>query len=165
MAMYAVTLMLGAIFIRTPFSFGWAVFGHMVVAGFFLSASGALAQMLLPRIKFAQFFSASAAITAVGTIVLSTAMGYLLDKTHTNYRLTYAVSSVLAFTALGVMIVVHRKFMALGGPKGYVAPDPTLPTHGFPVVQTYGKCLTCGKAIPAGAKYCRRCGVATGAHP
>ncbi|HWP40239.1 MAG TPA: MFS transporter [Tepidisphaeraceae bacterium] len=123
MGMYAVTLMLGAMFIQSPWSFGWAVFGHMVVAGFYLSASGALAPLLLPRLKFAQFLAASTVVTSIATMITSLAMGYILDKTNNNYRLTYVASSILAFSALAVMIVVYRKFMALGGPKGYTAPE------------------------------------------
>jgi hypothetical protein len=46
------------------------------------------------------------------------------------------VSSILAFACLAVMIVVYRKFMALGGPKAYVAPEPVPPPpRGFPVVK------------------------------
>ena len=123
MGMYAVTLMLGAIFIRSPWSFGWAVFGHMVVAGFFLSASGALAPLLLPRLKFAQFHSAAVVVTSIATIIMSLVMGWILDHTGSNYRLTYVASSALAFATLAVMIVVYRKFMALGGPRGYIAPE------------------------------------------
>lgn len=123
MVLYCVTVLLGAILIRTPWSFGWAVFGHMVVSGFYLSASGALAQMLLPRLKFAQFLSASLVITSVATIVLSLGMGYLLDATGSNYRLTYIAGGVLAAAAVVVMYIVYRKFMAMGGPDGYVAPE------------------------------------------
>jgi hypothetical protein len=50
-------------------------------------------------------------------------MGFILDHTGSNYRLTYIASCILAFATLAVLIVVYRKFMALGGPRGYVAPE------------------------------------------
>jgi MFS family permease len=140
MSLYAVTALLGALFIRSTWSFGFAVFGHMFVSGVFFSASGALAMMLLPRIKFAQFFSAATLVTAIATIILTQALGALLDysrsdyliygrlgfvlrHTDSNYRLTYFIGFVFAVLAIIVMLILHRKFMALGGPKGYVAPE------------------------------------------
>jgi MFS family permease len=123
MALYALTLLLGGVFIRTPWSFGWAVFGHMVVSGLYLSASGALAQMLLPRIKFAQFFSASVVISSIATMITSVILGFILDNSGSNYRLTYFAGFGVATVCLATMAVVYRKFTALGGKTGYVPPE------------------------------------------
>jgi MFS family permease len=123
MSLYAVTALLGALFIRSTWSFEVAVFGHMFVSGIFFSASGALAMMLLPRIKFAQFASAATLVSAIATIIITQALGALLDYTNSNYRLTYFIGFGMAVLAIIVMLIVYRKFMALGGPKGYVAPE------------------------------------------
>ncbi|WP_428938474.1 MFS transporter [Fontivita pretiosa] len=122
-AAYAITLLLGSILIRDPFTFGCAMFAHMVISGTYLSASGALAQMLLPRLKFAQYWSAALVLSSLSIIVSSPIVGIILDKTGKNYRLTYVIGFALAAITLAVMSVVHRKFMALGGPRHYVAPE------------------------------------------
>jgi hypothetical protein len=79
--------------------------------------------VLLPRGKFAQFFSASSLLTSIALIFSSFALGYALDHTGSNYRLTYFVGFALAMVTVAVMAVLHHKFMALGGPAGYVAPE------------------------------------------
>jgi MFS family permease len=122
LSLYALTLLMGSIFIQGPKTFAVAAFGHLFVSGLYISASGALGQMLLPRLKFAQFASAAGVITAIGTIVISYALAIFLDRPGINYRLTFIVGFAMTVVAVVVLLIVYRKFMALGGPKGYVAP-------------------------------------------
>jgi hypothetical protein len=49
-------------------------------------------------------------------------VGHLIDFTQKFYRLTFIASSTLAFLAVILGLVVHAKFMKLGGPKGYTPP-------------------------------------------
>ncbi len=132
--LYGLTMLLAGIFIRGPQSLLWAVFFQALISGTYITASLPLAQVLLPRLKFAQFYSASLVLTSVATMVMGLALGYALDYTGSNYRLTYFAGFGLAMLTLAVMAVVHQKFMARGGPKGYVAPDDEAPAVGFPVI-------------------------------
>jgi len=50
-------------------------------------------------------------------------VGQLIDFTHKFYRLTFIASSTLAFVALILGLVVHAKFMKLGGPENYTPPS------------------------------------------
>jgi hypothetical protein len=49
-------------------------------------------------------------------------VGKLIDFTNKFYQLTFIASSSLAFLAIIVGLIVHAKFMKLGGPKDYVPP-------------------------------------------
>jgi MFS family permease len=120
---YGLTMLLGGIVIQGPLSFGWAVFFQALISGTYLTASMSLPQALLPRLKFGQFYSASTLLTSIVIMFFSLALGRTLDYTGSNYRLTYFIGFGLAMITVAVMAVVYRKFMAFGGPKGYVAPD------------------------------------------
>jgi hypothetical protein len=50
-------------------------------------------------------------------------VGHLIDFTQKFYRLTFIASSTLAFLAVILGLVVHSKFMKLGGPKAYTPPS------------------------------------------
>jgi hypothetical protein len=82
-----------------------------------------MSQALLPRMKFGQFSSASTLLTSVCTMLLSLVIGLILDASGHNYRLTYVGSGVLAVVAVFVLLIVYRRFMQLGGPGRYVAPE------------------------------------------
>jgi len=43
--------------------------------------------------------------------------------TNSNYRLTYLFSGLFAAVSLGLLLVVYHKFMKMGGPNAYVAPE------------------------------------------
>lgn len=49
--------------------------------------------------------------------------GVVLDLTGHQYRCTFLMSSGLAMVAIVLMLVVHAKFMRLGGPMSYVPPE------------------------------------------
>ena len=66
---------------------------------------------------------AAALLIALGNIILGPAMGWLLDRLGHDYRYTFAVGGVIALLGFGATLVVYRRFMALGGPRGYVAPE------------------------------------------
>jgi hypothetical protein len=55
--------------------------------------------------------------TAYGPI-----LGWMLDYTHSTYRYTFLLAGCLDIVGLVATVVVFRKFLALGGSKGYVAP-------------------------------------------
>lgn len=103
-------------------SFAVAFVAHGVLSGVYFTATASIGQRLYPREKFAQFASAAGLVAAGGFAVLPPLMGRYLDLTGHVYRHTFLAGAGLAFLAFGALLVVHRRWMALGGPKGYVAP-------------------------------------------
>jgi MFS family permease len=118
-------LMLGlGFFIHNTWTFGAALVLHTVLSGCYWTVSAPLGQALFPRMSFAQYASASGIVTSLFTIIFGLGMGVALDATGHAYRLTYFLGGVLALGGLATLMVVHRKFMRLGGPNDYVAPQP-----------------------------------------
>jgi hypothetical protein len=62
-------------------------------------------------------------VLALGSMVLAPAVGVVIDGTGSGYRHAFGAGMALAAAALVCAIFVHRRFMRLGGPKGYVAPE------------------------------------------
>jgi hypothetical protein len=50
-------------------------------------------------------------------------VGQMLDFTNRFYRLTFMFSCTMATVGVVLGLIVHTKFMKLGGPNGYVAPE------------------------------------------
>lgn len=96
---------------------------HGVVAGSWATCTASIGQRLLPKGEFAQFDSARGMILSFGFMLLAPAVGYFLDHVHHNYRYTFFVGFGLTLTALLASLVLQSKFMALGGPENYVAPE------------------------------------------
>ncbi len=106
----------------TPDRFLVAWVAHGVLSGCFFTSSASLGQRLFPREKFAQYASASAMMMSPCSMTLAPLMGLVIDATGKVYNYTFAAGCVLAIIGLAMAFVVHRQFMKLGGPKGYVAP-------------------------------------------
>ena len=62
-------------------------------------------------------------LASVASMSASPVLGAVLDFTHHQYRYTFTMSCTLATLALLLMLVVHKRFMALGGPQHSVAPE------------------------------------------
>ncbi|EIP97403.1 hypothetical protein OpiT1DRAFT_01840 [Opitutaceae bacterium TAV1] len=56
-------------------------------------------------------------------MALAPVMGLIIDGSGGVFRYTFVVAGVLAVLALVAGLYVHGKFMKLGGPRGYVAPE------------------------------------------
>ncbi len=123
LAAYVLIMLAGYLWIDGPVSFGVIFLIHGVISGCYFTGAAALGQMLFPKLKFAQFASAAGLMGAVCGVVFGPLMGLLLDALGRDYRYTFAVGSIIALAALLTALVVYRNFMALGGPKGYVAPE------------------------------------------
>lgn len=122
MLAYGVSCLVGFSLIESATSFGWALLVHGVLSGCYFTSSAALAQVLLPRARFSQFASAGTVVTQTVTLIYTPLLGYLLKSTGSNYRLTFLLSGIFAVLSLVLLFKVYRTFMAMGGPKGYVAP-------------------------------------------
>jgi MFS family permease len=122
-ALYALVALLGGIFAVNPSIFGFFLVAHGVVTGSWATCTASMGQRLLPKGEFAQFSSAGGMILSFGFMFLAPAVGFFLDCVHHHYRYTFFIGFVLAIAALLASLVLHRKFMALGGPDNYLAPE------------------------------------------
>ena len=120
---YAVTSFLGGIFIRDSFTFSVALVAHGVVSGSMITAMASLGLRLLPRERFAEISSAGGIVGALLTMAFSPLLGLFLDHVHHDYRYTFIVGGWISLIALVALMVLHSKFMQLGGPHAYVAPE------------------------------------------
>ena len=123
--LYAAATLWGGFFARDARMLAIALIAHGVIAGTWATATASLQQRLLPRAEFAQFASAGGMIGNLSWIVLAPIAGFLLDHLHHDYRYTYFMGCGLATLGLGGCLVLHQKFMALGGPLHYAAPEAT----------------------------------------
>jgi MFS family permease len=124
--LYSVAMIAGWCFARSVGSFAVALVLHGVLSGMFFTCTASLGQRLFPRAKFAQFASANGIIGALAFLVMPPLVGALLDFTGHAYRYTFVIGGVLALVGLASLTVVYYKFMRLGGPRGYVAPEPAV---------------------------------------
>ena len=122
MLLYGVSCFVGYLSIHNVESFAWALLAHGVLSGCYFTSSAALTQMLLPRSRFTQFASAGTVVTQSVTLIYSPTLGAVLDRTGSNYRLTFLLSGIFAIASLLLLTRIYFKFMSLGGPGGYVAP-------------------------------------------
>ncbi len=95
---------------------------HGVFSGCFFTVSLSLPQRLLPQNEFAQIVSTGGMIGCLVNIVFAPAMGVFLDLNDHAYRYTFCAGLLITVLALAANLVLHGKFLALGGPKNYVAP-------------------------------------------
>lgn len=103
-------------------TYAYAIIINSVLAGFNYTVSASISQRLLPRNKFSQIGSAGGTIGCLIGIVFAPAVGMLLDYTHHNYHYIFFMAYVLTALAFVTNLILHSKFMALGGPEHYVAP-------------------------------------------
>ena len=87
-----------------------------------MTSSASLPLRMFPKENFSQFYSALWMFIGLGIMTFGPTVGHLIDFTQKFYRLTFIASSTLAFLAVILGLIVHSKFMKLGGPKEYVAP-------------------------------------------
>lgn len=125
MLIYAVATAWGAFSIVDSRTFGIALVAHVVLSGTYFTAAASLGSRLLPRSKFSQFDSAGRVVTAIAMMCIGPTMGQILDHTGHNYRLTYLAAFILSCISSVMLFIVNRRFMAMGGPKGYIAPGDT----------------------------------------
>ncbi len=123
LGLYAIVTLCGGLFVRDALTFRTALVAYGVGSGIVLTTTASLGLRLLPRSNFAQFASAGGILGCAVGIVLGPAVGAILDHLHHNYRYTFYMSFFLAVIAILCGLVLHAKFMTLGGPRNYVAPQ------------------------------------------
>jgi MFS family permease len=123
LVLYAIVGLWGGFFARDSQTFAIALVAHGVVAGIWMTATASLNMRLLPKAEFAQFASAAGIVSSLMWMTLAPVSGLLLDHFHHDYRYTFFMGFGLSIIGLLGCLVVHGKFMALGGPRNYVAPE------------------------------------------
>jgi len=121
--LYAVTMAAAILWVRDSKSFSIALIAHGILSGTLYTSWASLGQRLLPRLKFAEINSAGIALSSLSMMLLAPTVGAFLDFTNQAYRYTFYANLLITLLALGAFLVLHSKFMALGGPKNYVAPE------------------------------------------
>lgn len=123
MALYMVSCVCGPLLIKDQTTFLSAFMAHTIISGMYFTSTAALAAMLFPKVTFAQFTAAAAVLAHLGSIALSMLQGPILDSSGNNYSLVWIMGGVLCVSSTICLIVVYRKFLALGGQQGYVPPQ------------------------------------------
>lgn len=123
MALYLLVALAGGLFIKDAQSFGFALVAWGVCSGAWQTAAASLTMQLFPQARYAQFESARGLVSSLGMTLVGPVVGSFMDLTGHHYHQVYLVSAGLALLALFTGLVVHAKFMKLGGPKNYVAPS------------------------------------------
>jgi MFS family permease len=122
MSLYIGSCTFGVLFIRDQSTFLPAFMAHTIISGMYFTSTAALAAMLFPKVTFAQFTAAAAVLAHLGSITLSVVQGAILDFSGSNYSLVWIMGGVLCLGSTACLIVVYRRFLALGGMKGYAPP-------------------------------------------
>ncbi len=121
-SLYALVTAAGAIFSTNPQTFAVFFVLHGVLSGAWFTSSASLPLRMFPKENFSQFYSALNMFIGLGIMTAGPIVGQLIDLTKKFYQLTFIASSTLAFLAIFIGLIVHAKFMKLGGPKDYVPP-------------------------------------------
>ncbi|AHF92922.1 MFS transporter [Opitutaceae bacterium TAV5] len=111
------------VFATTPERFAVAFVMHAVTSGIYVTSVASLGQRLYPHSRFAQFASAGGIFMSLVTMTLSPLTGMVIDWAGLVYRHTFLIGGCLTLVALAASFYAYGKFMRLGGPKNYVAPE------------------------------------------
>jgi len=121
-SLYALVTAAGAIFSTNPETFAVFFVLHGILSGAWFTSSASLPLRMFPKENFSQFYSALNMFIGLGIMTAGPIVGKLIDFTNKFYQLTFIASSTLAFLAIFIGLIVHAKFMKLGGPKDYAPP-------------------------------------------
>jgi len=120
---YGTCVFLGGLFIKDASTLAVFYVMHGIAAGIINTVSASNAQRILPRARFAELGSANGILGCICSIIFSFSIGFLLDHVvHNNYLYCYYLAAILCVVSLSLYAFVYRKFLALGGPKNYIAP-------------------------------------------
>jgi MFS family permease len=128
LAVYVVATALAFFFVRTAPMFAVAHVVCGTLSGFWITATSPLGSALFPKRRFTQFCSAMNIITALGMMIIGPACGWYIDHKppvngHPDYHYIYSWACITMICSLIVSLFVYRRFVELGGPKNYRAPE------------------------------------------
>jgi len=123
LVLYVIVTGWGVFFARSAGAFLFAWVAHGVISGCYFTSAASLGQRLYPSSRFAQFASAATIVGALVGMAFTPAVGLLIDQTGRAYRYTFVIGCLTAVLALVCAALVYVRFMKLGGPKNYTAPE------------------------------------------
>ncbi|MBI5380369.1 MAG: MFS transporter [Opitutae bacterium] len=124
LALYVIATLAAFLFVHdaTSYSFAYVITG--TIYGAWFTASMPIGAMLFPKSKFATFDSARIICFSLGMMITGPLAGWAMDRVlHQQYRYIYFFACCFTALSFFATLVVYRRFMAYGGPKGYVAPE------------------------------------------
>jgi MFS family permease len=122
--LYGLSMFAGWLIIDGPRSFQVFFIIHGVLSGVFFTTVLSLLPRLLPGGWFSQMNAVALVANMVFQMVVSMAVGHVVDLLGHDYRQTFLMAAVLALLTTVLWFVLFRRFNAYGGLKGYQAPDP-----------------------------------------
>jgi len=123
LALYGCVMGWGMLYVKNAASFTVVLMLHTVISGTLFTVAASLGQRLLPQSKFAEISSAGGILGSLFGMAFAPAMGAFLDRSHHDYRYVFHAGFGLAILGLILGIALYRRFLALGGPKNYHAPE------------------------------------------
>ncbi len=123
-ALYTTSVLYGMLFVHDVKTFAVAFVAHTILSGTYFTTSAPLGQLLYPKAKYGQYSSAGGIIGGIIGLAWSPCMGEIIDLSGNNYHLTFLMGFIFCCISLVLLLVVYVRFMRLGGPRGYIAPDP-----------------------------------------
>ena len=111
------------LFVHDVNSFSIALVVHGFLVGCMNTSTPSISQRLLPRDKFAEIGSAGGVLSSLIGIFVAPTIGLILDHENHDYRYTFLMGFIVTIMNLAALIILYVKFMALGGPKNYIAPN------------------------------------------
>jgi len=122
LSFYMLVILWSCLYATNSAMFCIGLMAQSVAGGIFFSTFPSLPLRLLPADRYGQITSALGLVGGLVSITFTPSLGLFLDLTHHAYHTVYYVGFGLSVLALLLNLVLHRKFMALGGPENYVAP-------------------------------------------
>ncbi len=123
LGLYGACVLWAGFYARDIETFKVAIIAHGVISGIYFTASASLGQRLLSRERFTELGSACGIIMTITTMTVTPFMGYILDLSGHLYHYTFFAAALITALAVVLCLIMDRKFVALGGPKNYVAPE------------------------------------------
>lgn len=123
LALYSLAMLVGWVVTHDPATFKLFFVVHGVLAGAIFTTTTALLPRLLPRSRFAQLSTVSAALTSLMQVLVLPATGGLIDLIGGDFRMAFLIAGLIGLAGIGLWLILMRQFDRLGGRDGYVAPD------------------------------------------
>lgn len=123
LALYAIAMLAGWAVVHDVTTFNLFFVVHGILAGAIFTTTSALLPRLLPRSRYAQLATLSAALTALMTVLLTPVTGVLIDVSGNDFRLAFLIAGLAGLAGIGLWLLLMRQFARLGGRDGYLASD------------------------------------------